>query len=59
LTAADKYREEAEEARRMAGLSLKEEGKATWLRLAAEWNKLARVADKLHGDRDGEKSPAD
>jgi hypothetical protein len=52
LTLADKYREEAEEARRMAGLALKEDGKASWLRLADEWNRLAQEADKHAGLRD-------
>jgi hypothetical protein len=56
---ADKYREEAEEARRMAGLSLKEEGKTSWLRLADEWNKLAREADDLCAHRDGKESPTE
>lgn len=49
---ADKYREEAEEARRMAGFAQREDGKASWLRLADEWNKLAQEADKYAGLRD-------
>jgi hypothetical protein len=59
LTLADKYREEAQEARRMAALSLNEGGKASWLRLADEWNKLAQEADKLRGHRDGKESHAE
>lgn len=59
MTLADKYRAEAQEARRMADLSLKEEGKASWLRLADEWNKLAQQADELRGHRDGKENPAE
>ena len=39
----------------MAGLSLKEEGRASWLRLADEWNKLAEAADNLRS-QDREKN---
>jgi hypothetical protein len=43
----------------MADLSLKEEGKASWLRLADEWNKLAQQADELRGHQDGKENPAE
>jgi hypothetical protein len=43
----------------MAALSLREEAKASWLRLADEWNKLAHVADKLRDRMDGKENPAE
>ena len=45
VSQGDAYRKEAEEARRMAGLALKQDSKASWQRLADEWNKLAQEVD--------------
>ena len=46
MSQGDAYRKEGEEARRMAGLALKQDSKASWQRLADEWNKLAQEVDK-------------
>jgi hypothetical protein len=46
LSDADDLRKQAEDARQMVGRVLKKEDKAFWLRLAADWAKLAQDADE-------------
>ncbi|MBB4259714.1 MULTISPECIES: hypothetical protein [unclassified Bradyrhizobium] len=49
---ADRYRIEAEECRRLAERAIKRPDKEAWLRLAADWMKLAEGAstsDKREG----------
>ncbi|MET4520161.1 hypothetical protein [Bradyrhizobium sp. I1.7.5] len=41
---ADRYRTEAEECRRLAERAIKQSDKEAWLRLAADWLKLAEGA---------------
>jgi hypothetical protein len=41
---ADRYRVEAEECRRIAERAIKQPDKEAWLRLAADWMKLAEGA---------------
>ena len=47
MTQADDLRRQTEEARQMAAQSLKQEDKASWLRLAEDWIKLAQEADAV------------
>jgi hypothetical protein len=51
-TAANKYRREAEECRRNAESALRRIDQEAWLRLAADWAKLAEGAepDRRLGD---------
>lgn len=41
---ADRFKGRAEECRRLAEEAISEEDKEAWLRLAAEWDKLAESA---------------
>ncbi|MBB4373572.1 hypothetical protein GGD63_006395 [Bradyrhizobium sp. cir1] len=41
---ADRYRFEAEECRRLAERAIKQPDREAWLRLAADWMKLAEGA---------------
>lgn len=41
---ADRYRTEAEECRRLADRAIRQPDKEAWLRLAADWLKLAEGA---------------
>ncbi|MDI3567497.1 hypothetical protein [Bradyrhizobium sp. Arg816] len=41
---ADRYRVEAEECRRLADRAIKQPDREAWLRLAADWMKLAEGA---------------
>jgi hypothetical protein len=43
---AENYREEAERCRRMAGVAGGSQ-KVEWLRLSAEWTRLAKEADAM------------
>lgn len=47
---ADRYRNEAEECRRLAERAITQPDKEAWLRLAAEWMKLAEGAG-IHDER--------
>lgn len=49
LSDADRFKERAEECRRMAEQAASEEDKEGWLRLAGEWDKLAVSASKRAG----------
>jgi hypothetical protein len=43
---ADQYRREAEECRKLAESAVSEPDKEAWLRLAADWVKLAESAEQ-------------
>jgi hypothetical protein len=43
---ADRYREEAEECRKLADSAVSQHDKEAWLRLAADWIKLAENAEQ-------------
>jgi hypothetical protein len=43
---ADRYREEAEECRKLAESAVSQHDKEAWLRLAADWIKLAENAEQ-------------
>ena len=43
---ADQYRQEAEECRKLAESAVSEPDKEAWLRLAADWMKLAESAEQ-------------
>jgi site-specific recombinase len=45
---ADRYRIEAEECRRLAEQAIEHQDKEAWLRLAADWLRLAEGADSRH-----------
>ena len=47
-TDADSFRKEAEECREQAAKAISQLDKDTWLRLAAEWIKLAQAAEERH-----------
>jgi hypothetical protein len=44
--AADQYRQEAEECRKLAESAVSQPDKEAWLRLAADWVKLAESAEQ-------------
>ena len=46
MSEGDTFREQAEEARKMAARSLSEADKAFWLGVAEDWIKLARQVDE-------------
>jgi hypothetical protein len=46
MTDADRFREEAEECRKLAERSASQLDKEAWLRLAADWIKLAENAEQ-------------
>ena len=48
---ADQFRKQAEEARQQAGRAISSLDKEEWLRVAAEWTKLAEDAEKRSRDR--------
>jgi hypothetical protein len=41
----EKFRQEAEECRQQAAMAIGQRDKEEWLRLAAEWTKLAQSAE--------------
>ncbi|WP_193760667.1 hypothetical protein [Bradyrhizobium yuanmingense] len=45
-TDAERFRQEAEECRQLAASSINPLDKETWLRLAAEWLKMAEEAER-------------
>ena len=45
-TDADRFRQEADECRRLAEISPSQLDKEAWLRLAADWIKLAENAEQ-------------
>jgi hypothetical protein len=45
-TDADRFRQEADECRKMAARSVSTLDKEAWLRLAADWIKLAESAEE-------------
>lgn len=49
LSDAERFRSRAEECRVMAERALTEHDKEGWLRLAAEWDKLADSAERRSG----------
>jgi hypothetical protein len=46
MTHADRFRQEAEECRKLAERSASQLDKEAWLRLAADWIKLAENAEQ-------------
>jgi hypothetical protein len=42
---SDQYQRQAEHARQMAAKTTRQEDKEFWLRMAEDWDKLARSAD--------------
>jgi hypothetical protein len=48
---ADRYRKQAEDARQMAAKSVSPLDKATWLRIAEDWLRLAQDVDTREGKR--------
>jgi hypothetical protein len=53
-TDAERFRLEAEECRKLAERSPNQHDKEAWLRLAADWIKLAENADQRRGPWLGE-----
>jgi hypothetical protein len=49
LRDADQFRQEAEECRKLAESAVRESDKEAWLRLAADWIKLAESAEQRRG----------
>jgi hypothetical protein len=49
LRDADQYRQEAEECRKLAESAVSEPDKEAWLRLAADWIKLAEALSRSAG----------
>jgi hypothetical protein len=50
-SAADRYRREAEECRQNAEHAIRPIDREAWLRLAADWAKLAEAAELRPGNR--------
>jgi hypothetical protein len=48
-TDADRFRKEAEECRQQSQLTVSQLDKEAWLRLAADWIKLAEDSDRRRG----------
>jgi hypothetical protein len=46
---ADRFRKEAEECRRLAGMARRQPDKEAWLRLAGDWTELAQGAELFEG----------
>jgi hypothetical protein len=46
VSTADDFRRQAEECRQMAARAISPIDKASWLRLAEDWLRLAQTADK-------------
>lgn len=46
---ADRFKGRAEECRRLAEKAISEQDKEAWLRLAAEWDRLAESASHRRG----------
>jgi hypothetical protein len=51
LRDADQYRREAEECRKLAESAVSELDREAWLRLAADWIKLAEGAEQQYRER--------
>jgi hypothetical protein len=45
MSDADQYRKQAEDARQIAAKTANQDCKTFWLRMAEDWDRLARVAD--------------
>jgi hypothetical protein len=50
MSDADRYRREAEECRQNAESAIREIDREAWLRLAADWAKLAEGAERIPSD---------
>jgi hypothetical protein len=48
-TDADRFHQEAAECRKLAERSVSQRDKEAWLRLAADWTKLAKTAQEKRG----------
>ncbi len=55
MSASDDFQKNAEECRQLAAKAIKPATRATWLKLADDWLKLAQITEATPTKRRGEK----